>query len=199
MMDIKQVFKDPSIVIREPKLYKYCPYCGEQLQIIQKQGVLRPKCSRCGFVQYKNPYPGVVVIVQKENHILLGKRSSRASIKPGFWCLPGGFIEFGESFLDAAHREVKEETGLSIEIHSVVNVVSNFLTDKLQTLVIVLSAFAITEILQPGDDIEELRWYPIEEQLPTMAFESEEFIIKHFATRRIQELLVDSIGRLKIT
>lgn len=64
---------------------------------------------------------------------------------------------------------------------------------------IVLSAFAITEILQPGDDIEELLWHPIEEQLPTMAFESEEFIIKHFATRRIQELLVDSIGRLKIT
>lgn len=195
-MDVRQVFTDINIKNEVDSLfYKYCPNCGEKLTIVTKQEKARPKCVHCGFVHYKNPYPGVVVIIHKNDHILLGKRRATASFKPGNWCLPGGFIEFDESFLDAAHREVKEETGLCIEIHSIVNIVSNFLSDRLHTLVIVLSASAISSILKPGDDIEELIWHPLQEQLPTMAFESEEYIINQFALNHITELPIDSIGR----
>lgn len=38
------------------------------------------------------------------------------------WCLPGGLLEFSESILDALHREVKEETGLDIEVERVLKV-----------------------------------------------------------------------------
>ena len=67
----------------------------------------------------------------------MGKRCTTASYG-GLWCLPGGYIEFEESFIEAAHREVFEETGLEIELEGVINVVSNLLDEQHHTLVIVL-------------------------------------------------------------
>ena len=60
---------------------------------------------------------GVGVIIVRDGRILLGER--RGSHGAGTWALPGGHLEFGESILSCARREVREETGL------VVNSVSN--------------------------------------------------------------------------
>jgi 8-oxo-dGTP diphosphatase len=43
------------------------------------------------------------------------------------WCLPCGYIEFHEDYLTAARREVKEETGLEVEITALLSVASYFL------------------------------------------------------------------------
>lgn len=52
-------------------------------------------------------------IIEKEDKVLLTKRN----ISPfkGFWCLPGGHVDFGEKVEKAVKREVKEETGLDFE------------------------------------------------------------------------------------
>ena len=108
-MQIKQVFatEDGN---NEPGVgdFKYCPSCGGQLGRELRAGKLRPVCARCGFIQFRNPLPGVVVIIEKEGAVLLGKR--RDGYGDGKWGLPQGFIEFEEDFLSAAIREVKEET-----------------------------------------------------------------------------------------
>jgi 8-oxo-dGTP pyrophosphatase MutT (NUDIX family) len=67
-----------------------------------------------------------VVLIEKDGQVLLGQRSG--SYGAGKWGLPQGFIEFDEDFLSAAIREVKEETGLDVEIRSIISVVSNFLS-----------------------------------------------------------------------
>jgi ADP-ribose pyrophosphatase YjhB (NUDIX family) len=54
------------------------------------------------------------VIIQKENKILLIKEVLE-SLKE-YWIFPGGGVDFGETIIDAARREVKEEIGLDIEI-----------------------------------------------------------------------------------
>ena len=61
-----------------------------------------------------NQYPriGVGVCIIKENKILLGKRLN--SHGQGTWAFPGGHLEFGETLVECALREVKEETGLII-------------------------------------------------------------------------------------
>ncbi|XP_010551317.1 PREDICTED: nudix hydrolase 1 [Tarenaya hassleriana] len=61
----------------------------------------------------ETPRVGVGVFVVKERSVLLGRR--RSSIGNSTFALPGGHLEFGESFEECGAREVKEETGLELE------------------------------------------------------------------------------------
>lgn len=56
---------------------------------------------------------GIAVFIFKDGKFLMGKR--RGSHGEGSWSVPGGHLEFGESFADTATREVLEETGLEIK------------------------------------------------------------------------------------
>ncbi|MCI08355.1 nudix hydrolase 1-like [Trifolium medium] len=58
------------------------------------------------------PRVAVVVFLLKDRSILLGRR--RSSVGDATFALPGGNLEFGESFEECAAREVKEETGLDL-------------------------------------------------------------------------------------
>lgn len=58
----------------------------------------------------KNPRVGVGVIVHDGSRVLLGRRIG--SHGADTWCFPGGHLEFGESPLQCAERELLEETGL---------------------------------------------------------------------------------------
>ena len=170
--------------------YQYCPFCGTQLALKEKGGRPRPACPNCGFVQFRNPVPGVVVLIEKEGTVLLGKR--RGGYGTGKWGLPQGYIEYDEDFLTAAIREVKEETGLDVEIRAILNLVSNLLSPGLHTLAIVLLAGVIAGQPRAGDDLETLAWVPLSGPLPDMAFEADEWIIERYQkTGRTGALPVD--------
>lgn len=68
-----------------------------------------------------------VVIVNEENKVLIGKRIN--SFAP-FYSIPGGHIELGETFENAATREIQEETGLIIREPQVIAVTNNLETFK---------------------------------------------------------------------
>ncbi len=159
---------------------KYCPACGTKCILKEESLRRRPTCPSCGFVHYKNPYPGVAVIIEQENKVLLGKRAPH-SFQESKWCLPCGFIEFDDDFVTAAIREVKEETNLEIEVESILNVSSLFLSSDLHTLVVTVVANVLKGVPVPGDDINELRWFQITEPLPDMAFDADAYIIHHFS------------------
>jgi 8-oxo-dGTP diphosphatase len=122
--------------------------------------------------------------------ILLGERDTKVFMG-GKWSLPGGFIEFDEDFLTSAHREIMEETGLSIKIVSIISVVSNFFSPDLHTLVIVLLAQKMSGSLQPGDDMVKLEWFPILGPFPSMAFEADAHIIDRYSKTKISGISVD--------
>ncbi len=189
-MQAKQVFTTYNIEEEEDSnlgQFQYCPFCGTQLALKEKSGRQRPVCPNCKFVQFRNPDPGVVVIIERAGNILLGKR--REGVGIGKWCLPQGYIEFNEDFLTAAIREVKEETGLDVKIRSIVNVVSNFFSPRLHTLTIVMMAGVVAGELSAGDDMESLEWSPLSEPLPKMAFEADEYIIERFQKAKLKERL----------
>ena len=170
--------------------YKYCPYCQTPLIMEVSGGKQRPTCPNCGFVHFHNPSPGVVVIVEQDGQVLLGKRAADR-FGEGKWCLPQGFIEYDDDFLTAAVREVKEETALDVEIRAIISVVSNFLTPDLHTLVIVLLAGVVAGEPHADDDLVEVAWFPLAGPLPEMAFAADQHIVERYHATALEGAPVD--------
>jgi len=98
------------------KRLSYCSHCGGTVQAQIPFDDNRPRyvCSHCSMVHYENPKPVVGCVAEWEGQILLCKRA----IQPryGYWTLPAGFMELGESIAAAAIRETREEAQAEVRI-----------------------------------------------------------------------------------
>jgi ADP-ribose pyrophosphatase YjhB (NUDIX family) len=74
----------------------------------------RRVCDHCGFVDYENPRIVTGAVCQWEDRILLCRRAIEP--RAGWWTLPAGFLESGESAEQGAAREALEEAGADIEV-----------------------------------------------------------------------------------
>jgi len=119
---------------------------------------------------------GFGVMVLREGKLLLGKRHEDPSKADsdlhgeGTWTMPGGKYEWGESFEEAAARELKEETGMVLKKSKVI-CVNN---DKNEYAHFVTVGFLATEfegepkVMEP-DEITEWKWFPLN-ALPAKVF-----------------------------
>ena len=74
--------------------YKFCPKCGDHLDLVPRGEQQRLICRGCAFILYRNPIVGVAVILMEDQKILLGRRSRGEYA--GHWCIPCGYVEWGE-------------------------------------------------------------------------------------------------------
>lgn len=74
-----------------------------------------------------SPIAGVGVVVLRDDHVLMIRRGREPRI--GQWSIPGGKQELGETWREAAAREVREETGVEINIVGIVDVVDTIIRD----------------------------------------------------------------------
>ncbi len=156
---------------------RFCPRCAARCEPRDVGGRSRPTCPACGFVQFRNPATGVAVLVLEGERVLLGRRAGTSN-RPGFWALPGGYVEFDEDFLSAARREVREETGLVIEVRSIVNVSMSYLSRDLHALTVVLAAQPVGGSLRPDDGFDAVEWLPQAGPFPELAFEADAHILE---------------------
>ncbi len=93
---------------------KFCSACGHPVQLAVPAGDDRPRhtCPACGAVHYQNPRVVVGAIVERENRILLCRRAIEPRL--GWWTLPAGYLESGETLAAGAVRETWEEAGARI-------------------------------------------------------------------------------------
>ncbi len=95
---------------------KYCSRCAGPVAIEVPPGEDRPRhvCRRCGRIHYQNPRIVTGCLAEHEGRVLLCRRA----IEPrhGLWTLPAGFMELGESVLEAALRETEEEARARVEV-----------------------------------------------------------------------------------
>jgi ADP-ribose pyrophosphatase YjhB (NUDIX family) len=92
-------------------LHSHCSYCGSPYAA----EALWPRlCADCGETTWRNPLPVAVALLPVDDLGRRGLVAVRRDIEParGQLALPGGYIEVGESWQEAAVRELREETGL---------------------------------------------------------------------------------------
>ena len=92
----------------------FCSQCGGPLSLTVPPGDDRPRhvCPACGMVHYQNPKLVVGCVPVWEDRILMCRRNIEP--RKGYWTLPAGFLENGETAADGAQRETMEETGVRV-------------------------------------------------------------------------------------
>lgn len=95
---------------------EFCRRCGQPAPRIVPEGDNRERsvCGTCGKVQYDNPRIVSGCIVEQGGQLLLCKRAIPPRL--GYWTLPAGFLELGESTADGAVRETLEEACARVEV-----------------------------------------------------------------------------------
>ncbi len=154
----------------------FCPYCGGPSNRREWEGMNRRYCQTCDLPLYDNPIPAVCALVtDRQGRILLVQR--KVEPKKGEWCLPGGFMELGETPEAAALRELTEETGLLGEIVGLIGLRAT--PNRLYHTVLVVGyrVKALSDNLHPGDDALAVRWFD-GAALPPIAFGSHQEFIK---------------------
>ncbi len=117
----------------------------------------------------ERPIVGVGVIVFKGTDVLLVRRGKPPRV--GEWSIPGGAQELGETVAEAAIREIREETGIGIEVHGLVEVVDLIRPsddpnrDGIRhhyTLIDLVASWS-DGVPVAGDDVTEACWMPVED------------------------------------
>jgi ADP-ribose pyrophosphatase YjhB (NUDIX family) len=102
---------------------KFCEECGAPVRLSIPAGDHLPRhvCQACGRIHYRNPRLVVGCVPEHEDRILLCRRA----IEPrrGYWTVPAGFMENGETLQQAAARESQEEALAEVTIGSLLAVV----------------------------------------------------------------------------
>jgi ADP-ribose pyrophosphatase YjhB (NUDIX family) len=155
---------------------QFCHFCASRLENRRIEGRMRLYCPRCRRPIYENPVPAAcVVLIDDQRRLLLVKR--RVAPKAGMWCLPGGFVESGETPEKAATRELKEETGLTGRINSLIGVTSSSGTLYDSILIIAYLVTSFSGSVAAGDDASDVDFFDYAD-LPAIAFESHQSFIR---------------------
>ena len=95
---------------------RFCPDCSAATRRSVPEGdnLERDVCTDCGTIHYVNPKVVVGAVCTWDERILLCRRA--IDPRSGFWTIPAGFMEVGESTADGAIRETMEEANARIEI-----------------------------------------------------------------------------------
>lgn len=154
----------------------YCIRCGSSLESKYHSGRIRPTCPQCGWIYFSDPKVAVVVVVVQSAQVLLIQRLNEP--QQGFWSLPGGFMDAGEDPVEAARRECLEETGVSIRVSELIDVVAGRAHRRGADLLLAYRAEILSGELKPGDDAAQAAFFSFD-SLPPLAFESTSQVLAH--------------------
>ena len=140
-------------------------------------------CDHCGHVQYENPKIVVGSVVEHDGCILLCRRA--IDPRDGYWTLPAGYLELGESPEEGARREAREEACADLEIDRLLAVYS--ITRISQVQLIYRARLASPEFAA-GPESREVALFTWDE-IPwdELAFPSVHWSLRHFRDSRHQQ------------
>ncbi|MGH6978331.1 MAG: NUDIX hydrolase [Brevundimonas sp.] len=129
------------------------------------------------------PVPAVGVVCLKDDQVLLIRRGKAPRL--GEWTLPGGRIELGERAIDAALRELREETGVEAEITGLIDVVDGLFPEAgMHYVLIDYAARWLSGEPLGVDDALEARFVPLDQVDSLIDWSETRRIIRHAASER---------------
>ncbi|MCL4112953.1 UNVERIFIED_CONTAM: hypothetical protein GTU68_044967 [Idotea baltica] len=133
----------------------------------------RMVCGNCDWIHYENPRIIVSAVCFWGQKVLLCRRA----IPPryGFWTLPGGFMEIGETTEEAAVREVWEETGATVEIE---RLFATYSVPRIGQVHLVYLARMTTPDFQAGVESLQVDLFPADE--PSIPWEDLAFPVNEW-------------------
>ncbi len=141
---------------------KYCSVCGLTVERSIPPGDNRPRfcCAGCGTIHYQNPKMVVGTIAVSGTRVLLCKRA----IEPryGYWTLPAGFMENGETVSDGALRETVEEAGANVQMGELFSMID---VPHVEQVHLFYRAQLVNEQFDPGPESLEARLFE-EHEIP---------------------------------
>ena len=95
---------------------KFCSQCGHEVALKVPEGDTLPRyvCGQCATIHYENPKVVVGCVPEHKGRILLCKRAIEPRL--GYWTVPAGFMENGETLQEGAARETLEEAEAQVEV-----------------------------------------------------------------------------------
>ncbi|MFW5925552.1 MAG: NUDIX domain-containing protein [Myxococcota bacterium] len=137
-------------------------------------------CPDCGFIAYENPKVIAGSVVTREDRFLLCRRAIEP--RAGFWTLPAGFLELGESPREGAAREAWEEAYARIDIDALLAVYTIRHIGQIQLM---FRAHLADPDVAPGPESTDVQFYRWED-IPwaELAFPSVHWALEHF--RQVQ-------------
>ena len=154
--------------------FTFCPHCGTKLEKVELFRRMRPRCPKCGFVQFHDPKVAVVALAVHGPHVLLIRRA----VEPerGRWALPGGYMDAGEMPEQALRREVHEEVGVWVDVGPLLGVFPMAGPGNVSGgIVLAYRAVPVGEGIPDllcQDDVDAAGWFDIAHLPDDLAFES---------------------------
>jgi ADP-ribose pyrophosphatase YjhB (NUDIX family) len=150
---------------------RFCPRCGRAAEVDFPR---RIACSHCGYAAYFNPKPVAAAIpVDAEGRVILLRRGFDPG--RGLWTFPGGFVDLGESVEEAAHREIEEELGITVELGPLVGVYSHA---RERVVLIVYRAIASQRPHTTPEAVEVSAFAPAQIPWHELAFRTTELALR---------------------
>lgn len=147
----------------------YCPLCRTPLAEQVVDGRVRPVCPACSYIHWRNAKPCAGALVIRNGKVLLVRRRIEPFL--GYWDIPGGFCEVDEHPADTALREVREETGLEVELTDLLGLWLDDYRGSV-TLNVYYLARPLGRRLHVGDDADGAAWFAPTSLPPRIAFEN---------------------------
>jgi ADP-ribose pyrophosphatase YjhB (NUDIX family) len=134
-------------------------------------------------VFFANMGVGVAAVIRDAAGRVLLIQRAPGQFGAGLWCLPCGYVEWGEDVREAAAREALEETGVAVEIGEVLQVTVNRHQPDLPTVGIWFSARRLDPRAEPqaGDDAVAAGWFDPAAP-PPLAFPTDHPVLAKLAT-----------------
>ena len=133
---------------------KFCSQCGHEVALKIPEGDTLPRhvCGHCGTIHYENPKVVVGCVPEYAGRILICKRAIEPRL--GYWTIPAGFMENGETLQEGAARETLEEAEAQVEVGELFAIVD---VVRAQQVHMLFRARMLNERYGAGDESLEVR------------------------------------------